>query len=85
MKKPTDSQLIDLLAKHLLDIVKRLDTIESKLELSEEIYTILNDFINPKTDYEVITNNEQLVTFTDELYKEICKYCGNRIDLMGVA
>ena len=61
MKKPTDSQLIDLLAKHLLDIVKRLDTIESKLELSEEIYTILNDFINPKTDYEVITNNEQLL------------------------
>jgi len=85
MKKPTNEEMIDLLAKHLLDIVNRLDKIESNVALSQEIYDILNEFINPKSDYEVSTNSDQVVTFTDELYKEICKYCGSRIDLMGLA
>jgi len=86
MKKFTDSQLIEIIAKKLFDVTKRLDEIESKLLISEDIFTLLNEFINPQTkDLEPYSNEEELVTFTEDFYQEICKHCGNRIDLMGIA
>ena len=91
MKKPSESKLIELIAKTLLKAVNQLDDIQEKVDITEDIHYLLNEFINPKqpkqfkSDELLKQNENELVTFTEEFYQEICKHCGNRIDLMGIA
>ena len=74
MKKPTDTELIELIAQNILNILKRLEHIEMTNANNEEVLCFLEEIFNPPKD--LITSEEDVVAFSKELYKQICDYCG---------
>jgi len=84
MKKPTDTELIELIAENILNILKRLEHIEMTNANNEEVLCFLEEIFNPPKD--LITSEEDVVAFSKELYKQICDYCGkDGINFMGIA
>ena len=84
MKKPTNKELIELIAKNVLSILKRLERIEMTNQNNEEVLTFLEEVFNPPKD--LITSEDEMVAFSKELYKQICDYCGeDGIQFMGIA
>ena len=84
MKKPTDTELIELIAQNILNILKRLEHIEMTNANNEEVLRFLEDLFNPPRDF--VASEEDVVAFSKELYKQICDYCGkDGINFMGIA
>lgn len=84
MKKPTDNELIELIAQNILNILKRLEHIEMTNDNNEQVLSFLEEIFNPPKD--LITSEEDVVAFSKELYKQICDYCGkDGINFMGIA
>ena len=84
MKKPTDTELIELIAQNILNILKRLEHIEMTNDNNEQVLSFLEEIFNPPKD--LITSEEDVVAFSKELYKQICDYCGkDGINFMGIA
>ena len=84
MKKPSDSELIELIARNVLNILKRLEHIEATNENNEEILAFIEDIFNPPKS--LIASEDEIVAFSKELYKQICEYCGkDGINFMGIA
>ena len=84
MKKPTDTELIELIAKNILNILNRLEHIEMTNDNNEQVLSFLEEIFNPPKD--LITSEEDVVAFSKELYKQICDYCGkDGINFMGIA
>lgn len=84
MKKPTNEELIEIIARNMLDILKRLENIEQSSESNEKILNFLEDLFNPPRD--LITSEEEVVAFSKELYKQICEYCGeDGLQFMAIA
>tara|TARA_Y100000401_G_scaffold38325_1_gene28927 strand:- start:18419 stop:18673 length:255 start_codon:yes stop_codon:yes gene_type:complete len=84
MKKPNDNELIELIAKNILNILKRLEHIETTNANNEQVLSFLEDLFNPPRD--LITSEEEVVAFSRELYRQICDYCGkDGINFMGIA
>tara|TARA_R100000700_G_scaffold38218_1_gene49267 strand:- start:1656 stop:1910 length:255 start_codon:yes stop_codon:yes gene_type:complete len=84
MKKPTNKELIELIARNVLDILKRLEEVEKSSQNNEQILMFLEDVFNPPRD--IIKSEEEMVAFSKELYRQICEYCGkDGISFMGIA
>ena len=84
MKKVTDTELIELIAQNILNILKRLEQIEVTAKNNEKILCFLEDVFNPPRD--LISSEEEMVAFSKELYKQLCEYCGeDGIQFMGIA
>jgi len=84
MKKITDSELIELIAKNVLNILKRLENIEMTSQNNEDVLHFLEEIFNPPKD--IIRSEDELTAFSKELYKQICEYCGkDGISFMGIA
>tara|TARA_R100001594_G_scaffold10158_1_gene24052 strand:- start:628 stop:882 length:255 start_codon:yes stop_codon:yes gene_type:complete len=84
MDKPSDYELIEIIARNILDILKRLEHIEQSNENNEQILMFLEDVFNPPKD--IVSSEEEMVAFSKELYKQICDYCGkDGIHFMGIA
>ena len=84
MDKPYDYELIEIIARNILDILKRLEHIEQSNENNEQILMFLEDVFNPPKD--IVSSEEEMVAFSKELYKQICDYCGkDGIHFMGIA
>lgn len=84
MDKPADNELIEIIARNILDILKRLEHIEQSNESNEKILMFLEDVFNPPKD--LVSSDEEMVAFSKELYKQICEYCGkDGIHFMGIA
>tara|TARA_R110000824_G_scaffold353775_1_gene540883 strand:- start:2791 stop:3063 length:273 start_codon:yes stop_codon:yes gene_type:complete len=89
--KITDRELIELIAKNILGIIRRLEELEDISLHSEEILQQLEDIFKPDIpdmdrDRDLITGEDEIVAFSKELYKQICDYCGKEgIQFMGIA
>lgn len=84
MKKPKDNDLIELIAQNILDILKRLEHIETTNANNEEVLSFLEDLFNPPKD--LIKSDDEVVAFSKELYRQICDYCGkDGFNFMGIA
>ena len=84
MKKPKDNDLIELIAQNILDILKRLEHIETTNANNEEVLSFLEDLFNPPKD--LIKSEDEVVAFSKELYRQICDYCGkDGFNFMGIA
>ena len=84
MKKPTNTELIELIARNILNIIKRLEQIEMSTQNNEDVLRFLEDIFNPPRD--LIKSEDEMVAFSKELYKQICDYCGkDGIHFMGIA
>ena len=84
MKKLTDSELIELIARNVLNILKRLEHIEMTSQNNEDVLRFLEEIFNPPKD--IIKSEDEVVAFSKELYRQICDYCGdNGIKFMGIA
>ena len=84
MKKLTDSELIELIARNVLNILKRLEHIEMTSQNNEDVLRFLEEIFNPPKD--IIKSEDEVVAFSKELYSQICDYCGdNGIKFMGIA
>tara|TARA_R100001530_G_C4316945_1_gene154648 strand:+ start:176 stop:430 length:255 start_codon:yes stop_codon:yes gene_type:complete len=84
MDNPTDNELIEIIARNILDILKRLEHIEQSNESNEKILMFLEDVFNPPKD--LVSSDEEMVAFSKELYKQICEYCGeDGLQFMAIA
>tara|TARA_Y100001938_G_scaffold58720_1_gene82177 strand:+ start:6811 stop:7065 length:255 start_codon:yes stop_codon:yes gene_type:complete len=84
MKKPSNEELIELIARNILDILKRLEQIEMTNQNNEDVLKFLEDIFNPPRD--LIKSEDEMVAFSKELYQKICDYCGkDGIHFMGIA
>ena len=84
MDNPTNKEQIEIIARALAKIIKRLDNIENVTLRNDEILTMLKDIFEPPR--ELVASEEQLVLFTKELYKQICEYCGEEsMQFMAIA
>tara|TARA_R100001594_G_scaffold76323_1_gene110966 strand:- start:283 stop:537 length:255 start_codon:yes stop_codon:yes gene_type:complete len=84
MKKLSNEELIELIAKNVLNILKRLEYIETTTANNEEVLAFIEDAFNPPRN--LIKSDEELVAFSKELYRQICEYCGeDGIQFMGIA
>lgn len=84
MKKLNNQELIELIARNVLNILKRLDKIEMTTANNEEVLAFLEDLFEPPQ--QIAQNEEAVIAFSRELYKQICKYCGkDGINFMGIA
>ena len=84
MKKIKDTQLIELIAQNVLNILKRLEHIEMTSQNNEDVLHFLEDLFNPPKD--LIGSEDEMVAFSKELYKQMCEYCGkDGIQFMGIA
>ena len=84
MDKEKDSILIEIIAKNILEIIKRLDHIELTLEIVDDILRFLEEIFTPPK--EIVKTEDEMVQFSKKLYDEICKYCGKSgITFMGIA
>ena len=84
MDKPSDNELIEIIARNILDILKRLEQIEQSNESNEKILMFLEDIFNPPKD--LVSSDEEMVAFSKELYKQICEYCGeDGLQFMAIA
>ncbi len=84
MKKIKDSELIELIAQNVLNILKRLEHIEMTSQNNEDVLHFLEDLFNPPKD--LISSEDEMVAFSKELYKQMCEYCGkDGIQFMGIA
>lgn len=84
MKKMSNEELIELIAKNVLNILKRLEHIETTTANNEEILAFIEDAFNPPKN--IIATDEELIAFSKELYRQICDYCGeDGIQFMGIA
>jgi hypothetical protein len=75
MDKPFETKLIETLLKmqkEINDISIKLDSLEMMLSDSNEILIWLETLFSPPKPID----NEEVVTFTKELYNEISKHCG---------
>ena len=59
MKKPTDHELIELIAQNILNILKRLEHIETTNANNEQVLTFLEDLFNRPRD--LITSEEEVM------------------------
>ena len=73
MDNPKDNELIEIIARNILDILKRLEHIENTNQSNEQILMFLEDIFNPPKD--LVSSDEEMVAFSKELYKQICEYC----------
>ncbi len=79
MKKPNQKQLIEILANQLLKVTKQVEDLESRFDIIDKIFS-------EDTDMDLQVSEDELVRFTAEFYKEICKHCGTKgLDFMGIA
>ena len=62
MKKPTDHELIELIAQNILNILKRLEHIEMTNDNNEQVLSFLEEIFNPPKD--LITSEEDVVAFS---------------------
>ena len=54
------------------------------MDNSEQALSFIEDVFNPPRN--LIKDDEELVAFSKELYKQICEYCGkDGISFMGIA
>ena len=84
MKKLKDSELIELIAKNVLNILRRLEHIEMTSQNNEDVLHFLEDLFNPPKD--IAKSEDEMVAFSKELYKQMCEYCGkDGIQFMGIA
>ena len=84
MKKPNNEELIELIARNILTILKRLEQIEMTTQNNEDVLRFLEDVFNPPRD--IIKSDDEMVAFSKELYQQICDYCGkDGIHFMGIA
>ena len=84
MDKPSDNELIEIIARNILDILKRLEHIENTNQSNEQILMFLEDIFNPPKD--LVSSDEEMVAFSKELYKQICEYCGeDGLQFMAIA
>ena len=84
MKKPTNTELIELIARNILNIIKRLEQIEMSTQNNEDVLRFLEDIFNPPRD--LIKSEDEMVAFSKELYKQICDYCGeDGLHFMAIA
>ena len=84
MDKPSDNELIEIIARNILDILKRLEHIENSNQSNEQILMFLEDIFNPPKD--LVSSDEEMVAFSKELYKQICEYCGeDGLQFMAIA
>ena len=84
MNNPTDNELIEIIARNILDILKRLEHIENTNQSNEQILMFLEDIFNPPKD--LVSSDEEMVAFSKELYKQICEYCGeDGLQFMAIA
>tara|TARA_S200002703_G_scaffold83357_1_gene71811 strand:+ start:2465 stop:2719 length:255 start_codon:yes stop_codon:yes gene_type:complete len=84
MDNPTDNELIEIIARNILDILKRLEHIENTNQSNEQILMFLEDIFNPPKD--LVSSDEEMVAFSKELYKQICEYCGeDGLQFMAIA
>jgi hypothetical protein len=83
MSKPTDKD-IDIIARAIAEIIRKLDRIEDKTLHNEDILMFLQDLFDPPRN--LVSSDEELVQFTKELYRQICEYCGeDGMKFMGIA
>ena len=68
MKKPNQKQLIEILANQLLKVTKQVEDLESRFDIIDKIFS-------EDTDMDLQVSEDELVRFTAEFYKEICKHC----------
>jgi hypothetical protein len=84
MDNPIDNDLIEIIARNILDILKRLEHIENTNQSNEQILMFLEDIFNPPKD--LVSSDEEMVAFSKELYKQICEYCGeDGLQFMAIA
>tara|TARA_R110002020_G_scaffold8490_2_gene33975 strand:+ start:66 stop:320 length:255 start_codon:yes stop_codon:yes gene_type:complete len=84
MDNPADNELIEIIARNILDILKRLEHIENTNQSNEQILMFLEDIFNPPKD--LVSSDEEMVAFSKELYKQICEYCGeDGLQFMAIA
>jgi len=84
MKKPTNKELLNLLAENTININNRLSDIEDVLKYNQEVLSFLDELFT--TAKPVKNEDEELIAFSKELYKLICEYCGkDGINFMGIA
>lgn len=84
MDNPADNELIEIIARNILDILKRLEHIENTNQSNEQILMFLEDIFNPPKD--LVSCDEEMVAFSKELYKQICEYCGeDGLQFMAIA
>jgi hypothetical protein len=84
MDNPKDNELIEIIARNILDILKRLEHIENTNQSNEQILMFLEDIFNPPKD--LVSSDEEMVAFSKELYKQICEYCGeDGLQFMAIA
>ena len=84
MKKLNNEELIELIARNVLNILKRLEQIEMTTQNNEDVLGFLEDVFNPPKD--IIKSEDEVVAFSKELYRQICDYCGkDGINFMGIA
>ena len=69
MDNPADNELIEIIARNILDILKRLEHIENTNQSNEQILMFLEDIFNPPKD--LVSSDEEMVAFSKELYKQI--------------
>ena len=71
-------------AMELARYYQRLENIEITMDNSEQALSFIEDVFNPPRN--LIKDDEELVAFSKELYKQICEYCGkDGISFMGIA
>ncbi len=79
MEKPNQDKLIEIIAKELLRVSNQLRELETKIKAFDDIFEI-------ETDMDLQVSEDELIRFTSEFYKEICKHCGTKgLDFMGIA
>lgn len=79
MKKPNNKELLEIMAKEIFKLRDDLVILKDRIaDIDEDLYG--------EKEYDLQVADEELVRFTKEFYKEICKYCGNKgLDFMGIA
>ena len=84
MKKLNNEELIELIARNVLNILKRLEQIEMTTQNNEDVLGFLEDVFNPPKD--IVQSEDEVVAFSKELYRQICDYCGkDGVHFMGIA
>ena len=79
MKKRSQKELIEIIAKELLRVSSKVNKLERKIKLFDDVFEL-------DTDMDLQIKDDELVRFTAEFYKEICKHCGIKgLDFMGIA
>ena len=79
MKKRSQKELIEIIAKELLRMTNKVNDLETKFKLFDDMFEL-------DTDMDLQVKDDELVRFTAEFYKEICKHCGIKgLDFMGIA